>query len=287
MDQPDPRGAFLTIDGRRMHVVASGPISAAPLVLLEAGAFGFSADWAVVQARLAALGLRSLAYDRAGLGLSEAGPSPRDGLAIAYDLERLLAAAGEAGPYLLVGHSMAGLHTQLFAGRNRDRIAGLVLVDAITPLTARDRWFRLAAGPSQRFMRAAGAVAAAGLLRPFSRWGDTIGLNGEARIHKHWAFGHAGHNRCAAEEVANWDAAVSQALAVGPLDPVWPIAVVTAGAARGAARMKTLQAAPAVAATRGYVTHVAGANHASLLGLAFADPIVAAIEQVLKAHDFR
>jgi pimeloyl-ACP methyl ester carboxylesterase len=279
--QPDPRGAFLTVDGRRMHVVRAGPPNGAPLVLLEAGAFGFSADWAVVQARLAAHGLRSLAYDRAGLGLSDPGPSPRDGLAIAYDLERLLAEAGEAGPYLLVGHSMAGLHTQLFAGRNGDRIAGLVLVDAITPLMARDRWFRLAARPSHRFMLAAGAVAAAGLLKPFGRWGDTIGLDGEARTHKRWAFADAGHNRRAAEEVAHWDAAVSQALAVGPLDPAWPVAVVTAGAR--ASRLKDLQAAAARAASHGHIDHVAGASHASLLGLAFADPIVAAIEQVLKA----
>lgn len=283
MRQPDPRGVFLTVDGRRMHVVTAGPSDGAPLVLLEAGAFGFSADWAVVQARLAGRGLRSLAYDRAGLGLSDPGPSPRDGLAIAYDLERLLAEAGEAGPYLLVGHSMAGLHTQLFAGRNGDRIAGLVLVDAITPLMARDRWFRLAARPSHRFMRAAGAVAATGLLAPFARWGDTIGLDGEARIHKRWAFADAGHNRGAAEEVAHWDAAVSQALAVGPLDPAWPVAVVTAGAARGASRFKALQTAPAHAAAQSHIDHVAGASHASLLGLAFADPIVAAIEQVLKA----
>ena len=72
-----------------------------------------------------------LAYDRAGLGLSDPGPSPRDGLAIAYDLERLLAEAGEAGPYLLVGHSMAGLHTRLFAGRN----PGLLPADAFGPRT--------------------------------------------------------------------------------------------------------------------------------------------------------
>jgi pimeloyl-ACP methyl ester carboxylesterase len=280
--QPDPRGAFRTIDGRRMHVVTAGPPDATPLVLLEAGAFGFSADWAVVQARLAARGSRSLAYDRAGLGLSDSGPSPRDGLAIAYDLERLLAEAGDGGPYLLVGHSMAGLHTQLFAGRNRDRIVGLVLVDAITPLMARDRWFRVAARPSQRFMRAAGAVAAAGLLGPFARWGDTIGLDGDARTHKRWAFAAAGHNRCAAEEVACWEAAVGQALAVGPLDPAWPVAVVTAGA--GPSRLKDLQTAPAHAASDRHIDHVAGANHASLLGLGFADRIVAAIELVLKAR---
>jgi pimeloyl-ACP methyl ester carboxylesterase len=285
--QPDPRGAFLTVDGRRMHVVAAGPPTAAPLVLLEAGAFGFSADWAVVQAQLATGGRRSLAYDRAGLGLSDPGPAPRDGLAIAYDLERLLGNAGEPGPYLLVGHSMAGLHTQLFAGRNRDRIAGLVLVDAITPLMARDRWFRLAAGPSHRLMRAAGPAAAAGLLGPFARWGDTIGLEGEARAHKRWAFADAGHNRCAAEEVAYWEAAVSQALSVGPLDAAWPVAVVTAGATSGASHFKSLQAAPARAESDRHIDHVAGANHASLLGAGFADRIVAAIELVLKASASR
>ena len=66
--------------------------------MLEAGSFGFSADWAAVQARLAAEGLRSLAYDRAGLGLSDPGPEPRDSQAIVGDLEALLAALGETGP---------------------------------------------------------------------------------------------------------------------------------------------------------------------------------------------
>jgi len=281
LSQPDPRGHFLTIDGRRMHVVPAGPTGSTPLVLLEAGSFGFSADWAVVQARLAARGLRSLAYDRAGMGLSAPGPSPRDGLAIAYDLERLLAEAGEAGPYLLVGHSMAGLHNHLFAGRNRDRIVGLVLVDAITPLMARDRGLSRRAAHYRRFARAASAVAQTGLLKPFSAWGDTIGLAGAARAHKRWAFADAGHNRTSAEEIVHWEAAVSQALAVGPLDPAWPVAVVTAGSGDGGSRVKDLQGQTGHAPV--HIDHVAGANHASLLGQAFADPIVAGIEQVLKA----
>jgi pimeloyl-ACP methyl ester carboxylesterase len=270
-----------------MHVVAVGPATASPVVLLEAGSFGFSADWAVVQERLAGRGLRSLAYDRAGMGLSAPGPPPRDGLAIAYDLERLLAEAGEEGPYLLVGHSMAGLHNHLFAGRNRDRIAGLVLVDAITPVMGRDKKVSRYAAHYRRLARGVAAAASTGLLRPFSAWGDTIGLEGSARAHKRWAFADAGHNRASAEEIACWEAAVGQALAVGPLDPAWPVAVVTAGVVRGASRLKDLQAAPAEAAARGHIDYVASANHASLLGLAFADPIVAAIEQVLKAAEVR
>jgi hypothetical protein len=130
-------------------------------------------------------------------------------------------------------------------------------------------------------MRVAAPAAAAGLLGPFARWGDTIGLEGQARAHKRWAFADTGHNRCAAEEVSHWEAAVSQALAAGPLDPAWPVAVVTAGAR--ASRLKDLQAAPAHAASARHIDHVAGANHATLLGVAFAERIVAAIELVLKA----
>ena len=49
---PAPRGEFATLDGRRMHLVRAGPSGvessgAGPLVLLEAGSFGFSAGTVV------------------------------------------------------------------------------------------------------------------------------------------------------------------------------------------------------------------------------------------------
>src|SRR5580658_5794303 len=93
VDEADPRGRVVEIgDGRRLRAVTEGPdASRRPLVVLEAGSFGFSADWAAVQAKLAAEGLRSLAYDRAGLGVSDPGPMPRDSNAIVGDLEILLA----------------------------------------------------------------------------------------------------------------------------------------------------------------------------------------------------
>src|SRR5665213_958362 len=128
---PRPRGRMIDIGaGRKLHAVRAGPRDdRGPLVVLEAGAFGFSADWAAVQDKLAAKRLPSLAYDRAGLGFSDSGPQPRDGLAIVGDLESLLAAIGEGGPLILCGHSMAGLHVRLFAARNPGRVAGVVLVD--------------------------------------------------------------------------------------------------------------------------------------------------------------
>jgi pimeloyl-ACP methyl ester carboxylesterase len=242
---PTPRGRFADIEGRRLHWVGAGPSGAAPLVVLEAGSFGFSADWAVVQQGLAELGLRSIAYDRAGLGASDPGPAPRDGLAIVSDLEKLLAALGETGPLILVGHSMAGLHIQLLALRNPTRVGGLVFVDAITPQGAEHPMVRCYARHYGRLSRLAATVAGLGLLRPLSRWGDGIGLTGEAAAHKRHAFADAAHNRAAADEVTQWEAAAAQGRAAGALDPAWPVAVVTAGPEIGFRGQKALQAEPA------------------------------------------
>ncbi len=84
---PPPRGEFIDIGGRKLRIVREGPGGTEPLVVLEAGAFGLASDWAEVQARLQAQGVQSCAYDRAGMGYSDPGPEPRDGIAVAKDLE--------------------------------------------------------------------------------------------------------------------------------------------------------------------------------------------------------
>src|SRR6266542_855761 len=73
---PKPRGQLYDIGGgRRLHMLCQGPATdRGPTVLMESGAFGFSADWGAVQEKLAADGVRSCAYDRAGLGFSDPGP---------------------------------------------------------------------------------------------------------------------------------------------------------------------------------------------------------------------
>ena len=57
-----------------LHVECHGERNAAPTVILEAGAFGTSADWPLVLTDLAAGG-RACAYDRSGLGLSRPAPT--------------------------------------------------------------------------------------------------------------------------------------------------------------------------------------------------------------------
>ena len=58
---------MIDVGGRHLRVVRAGPVTDRPTIVLEHGAFGCASDWAVVQERLAAKGLASLAYDRAGL----------------------------------------------------------------------------------------------------------------------------------------------------------------------------------------------------------------------------
>jgi pimeloyl-ACP methyl ester carboxylesterase len=284
------RGEMIDIGGgRRMHLICEGPPKGSPegkgpTVLFEAGAFGFSADWGVVQERTVARGWRACSYDRAGLGLSDPGPEPRDGLAVVGDLERLLKAAHEDGPFIIVGHSMAGLYLWLFANRNPDKVKGLVFVDATTPqvtATPQGRNF------VQQFSRASNLAAfgaEAGLYAPLAgTWfGDKIGLTREASAEKRRAFASPRHNHWAAIEVGQWVKAADQARATGPLNPDWPVAVVMAGGNRRPLVGKNVRTLPADEARHGHVDVIPGAGHATLLGKRYADAVVDAIAKVRK-----
>jgi pimeloyl-ACP methyl ester carboxylesterase len=97
-------------------------------VILSSGSGGYSTEWSLVQPALAHTG-RVCAYDRAGLGWSDSGPGNYSPGAAADELERLLEAAAERGPYVLVGQSLGARAVQLFALRHPELVAGLVLVD--------------------------------------------------------------------------------------------------------------------------------------------------------------
>jgi pimeloyl-ACP methyl ester carboxylesterase len=103
---------------------------AGPPVVFEAGIAASSVGWALVQTRVAEF-TRTVSYDRTGLGWSGPVRKPRTLEQSIADLRALLAAAGVAGPYILVGHSYGGLLVRAYAALNPQEVAGLILVDPV------------------------------------------------------------------------------------------------------------------------------------------------------------
>lgn len=129
-------------DGRRLNLRCSG--RGAPTILLEGGFAATSLAWYRVQPELAKR-YRVCAYDRAGYGFSDPGPMPRDGAAVARDLDRALRAAKIKGPFVLVGHSAGGLYVRLLANRRPKDVVGMVLTE--TSVEHQDRRFAGLLGP--------------------------------------------------------------------------------------------------------------------------------------------
>ncbi len=128
--------------GRKMYSKCSGKGS--PTVVLVGGLRASADDWEISDKSkppvFTGVGkfTHVCAYDRPGTPVGEK-PSrsdpvpqpttPKDAVA---DLHALLSAAGEAGPYVLVGHSYGGLIVRLYASTYPKEVSGLVLIDALT-----------------------------------------------------------------------------------------------------------------------------------------------------------
>jgi pimeloyl-ACP methyl ester carboxylesterase len=280
-----PSGTYVDIGGRKMRLVCAGPPTGArPTVWMEAGAFGLAADWAAIQAKLSAKGLRSCAYDRAGMGWSDPGPKPRDSDAIVGDLEKLIAASGERGPFILMGHSMAGLHTRLFAGRNADKVAGLVLIEATTPEQIDSPGTTKFLSAFTTISRVAAVSATVGTTRPLY-WtaGDRIGLPPQGSAEKRHAYVSGRHARTAANEVVNWPRSAAEARLAPPYNPRWPVAVIVAGGRGLGPEWNDARRVPERASKAGYFEAVGSASHTTVLGQTYGDAVVRGVEHVL-AH---
>src|SRR5262249_55736733 len=86
---------------------------------------------------------RVCAYDRPGsLRLPADSPlpsrsdpvaMPRSGADVVDELHTLLIKAGEPGPHIMVGHSLGGAFSLLYARSHPNQVNGLVLVDPAQP----------------------------------------------------------------------------------------------------------------------------------------------------------
>jgi pimeloyl-ACP methyl ester carboxylesterase len=126
-----PPGRLVDVGGYNLHLNCRGEGS--PTIVMDAGLGGSSLDWSLVQPELAH-STQVCTYDRAGMGWSDPGTQPRTPANIAEELHALLQNGGISGPYILVGHSLAGKNIRMFAAGHPNDVAGMVLVDARSEL---------------------------------------------------------------------------------------------------------------------------------------------------------
>jgi pimeloyl-ACP methyl ester carboxylesterase len=121
------RGRHVQVGALKLNIDCSG--EGTPAVILDSGMGGPAVEWLKVQPEIARF-TRVCSYDRAGHGWSEPGPKPRTSLRIAQELKGLLDAAGEMGPYVMIGHSFGGYNVRMYTSLYPNEVAGVVLVDA-------------------------------------------------------------------------------------------------------------------------------------------------------------
>jgi pimeloyl-ACP methyl ester carboxylesterase len=116
--------------GSGLHVVSRGG-RGSPTVVFENGLGYPATTWSWIQRGLPA-GIASLAYDRAGSGWSP--PQNRfTGVSYTQNLFATMRSVAASAPFILVGHSVGGLLTRIFAQRYPDLVGGMVFVDSAHP----------------------------------------------------------------------------------------------------------------------------------------------------------
>lgn len=125
-----PPGRMVDIGDHLLHIDCRGEGS--PMILLESGAQLWSSGWRHVHNDLAR-DHRVCAYDRSGLGWSDAGAPPFDATTAVDELHALLEASGEERPFVFVGHSLGGMLARVYHERYPGEIAAAVYIDSGEP----------------------------------------------------------------------------------------------------------------------------------------------------------
>lgn len=124
-------GKYVQTPNGKLHLHCTGE-KAHPLILLEAGAIGWSQTWGWVQPELAKR-YRVCSYDRPGLGWSETNETP-DAVSAVLALHYALTKTGERlSNVTLVGHSYGAIVGRAFIAQYPDIVTKFVQVDGSHP----------------------------------------------------------------------------------------------------------------------------------------------------------
>jgi pimeloyl-ACP methyl ester carboxylesterase len=142
---------FAEINGHPLHYVKKG--SGNCTVVFQSGMGSSHYIWKELQDRLAPFAV-TIAYDRNGLMFSESAGLPVTNKNVSDELEQLLEKTGCPKPYILVGHSMAGIYLRPFIEQHKKDIRAIILAEAAHPeqLARSSKAFIAALKPPPRWL---------------------------------------------------------------------------------------------------------------------------------------
>ncbi|MER8071480.1 alpha/beta hydrolase [Streptomyces sp. NPDC094034] len=128
----------IDVGGQSVNVSCAGrEVADRPVVVLLSGGGDGLEKLAGLQKTLSGEG-RVCSYDRLGEGASDKPAGPQTLESTGEVLSAVLDQAAGDGPVVLAGHSLGGLIAGRYAPGHRDRVKGLVLMDATSPTQIAD-----------------------------------------------------------------------------------------------------------------------------------------------------
>lgn len=131
IDVPPP-GKLYDVGSHKLHLDCRGENNGQPTIVFESGAatpspvyYHFAKNWSKTH--------KICLYDRAGLAWSEISGVPSEIPAITEQLHALLNAANIEKPFVLAGHSIAGLYMKSYIKQYPQDVAAVAFFDASHP----------------------------------------------------------------------------------------------------------------------------------------------------------
>lgn len=122
-------GQKLDIGGIELYYELLGKNNEGPTLVFDSGYGATLESWNPIRDDISKFS-KMFIYDRAGIGKSGMDERPRHSQQSVENLRSLLHKAGIKPPYVLVGHSLGGLNTRLFASTYPEEVVGVVLLDS-------------------------------------------------------------------------------------------------------------------------------------------------------------
>lgn len=128
-------GEFVTINQHKIHIYRQGNINNPKLVFMSgSGTVAPVYDFKVLYEKLVH-DFRIIVIEKFGYGYSDIFETPCNIDALVSLQKEVLATIGEAGPYILIPHSMSGLEAIRWKQKYPNDVVAIIGLDMATPLT--------------------------------------------------------------------------------------------------------------------------------------------------------